>query len=99
MAKRHSNAVAIQEGACNPSGVCHSLLDAIRECREEGLDGDGVRNDEAVMAICHQLAFLCNVDRMNNEFTEYNRVMLVCQEGKEKFENEIAQISDLIDPA
>lgn len=79
MAKRHSDAVAIQQGACNPSGIALSLIDAIREVRAE--NGD-VRKDAACRLITHQLAFLMGVDEIDNgsDTLLYNRLLTECEE-------------------
>lgn len=55
MAKRHEDALNIQQGACNPSGVARALVKAIDECREEG---KRARDDSAVMLILHQLCWI-----------------------------------------
>ena len=83
MANRFKHAVDIQAGACNPSGVCHSLLDAIRQAREEGADTAGVCNDSAVRAIAHQLSFLLNIHAMDDDTAEYRRVMDECAKRAE----------------
>lgn len=61
MAKRHSDALFISDGACNPSGIAHSIMEACREIRgEPGHTGtDQIRNDPAIKLMVHQLAFLC----------------------------------------
>jgi hypothetical protein len=61
MANRFANALAIQLGACNPSGIAHSILDACKECREEGFGTSEICMDPAVRLMVHQLAFLCGV--------------------------------------
>lgn len=83
MGKRHQDAVGIQQGACNPSGVARSLVAAIDEARAENPDTDSVRADPAVRLICHQLAFLLKVDRVD---VDYSRLMAECEEkGGVKF--------------
>ena len=52
-----ANAI-IDPGACNPSGIAHSLLDAIKEARAENIEP---RNDEAVRIITYQLSYVLNV--------------------------------------
>lgn len=58
MAKRHRDALLIQEGACNPCGIAHSLVEA---CREVIAERGDQRNDPAVRLIIHQLAYLVGV--------------------------------------
>jgi hypothetical protein len=55
MAKRHDDALYIQEGASNPSGIALTLIEAIKECRAEG---GSSRTDPAVRLITHQLTHL-----------------------------------------
>ena len=59
---RFKNALAIVDpGACNPSGICHSLLEAMSE------PGCDKRNDVAVRLMVYQLAYLCNVSCMGSD--------------------------------
>jgi hypothetical protein len=60
MAKRHRDAITINEGACNPSGIAHSIVQACQEVRDEpGYSGtDQMRADPALRLMVHQLAFL-----------------------------------------
>lgn len=52
---RFQTAIAIQD-ACNPSGIAHALLDAMREARAEGQFM--LTEDPAVWLIVHKLATL-----------------------------------------
>lgn len=61
MSKRHRDALAIQGGACNPSGIAHSILDACREIRAEPGGGGDITKDPAVRLMVHQLAFICGL--------------------------------------
>jgi hypothetical protein len=81
MSKRHSDAIAIQAGACNPSGIAISLLAAIREVMaSDGFTGTmQVRTDPAVRLICHQLAYLLNVAALDNDLTEYGNAVAACE--------------------
>lgn len=60
MAKRHKNAILINEGACNPSGIAHAILEACREIRAEpGYSGtDQMRRDPALRLMVNQLSLL-----------------------------------------
>jgi hypothetical protein len=62
--KRHLDAIAIQLGACNPSGIALSIVDACREIRAgNGFNGtDQITCDPAVRLMVHQLAFICKAD-------------------------------------
>jgi hypothetical protein len=59
---RFRDALAIVDpGACNPSGVANSIVDACREIREHephAASTDEIRGDAAVRLMTHQLAFL-----------------------------------------
>lgn len=60
MSKRHKDALLISDGACNPSGIAHSIVDACRELRQEAdyTGTDQMRRDPAIRLMVHQLAFL-----------------------------------------
>jgi hypothetical protein len=62
--KRHRDAIAIQHGACNPSGIALSIVEACREIRAgSGYNGTvDVTSDPAVRLMVHQLAFICRAD-------------------------------------
>lgn len=52
-----SDAIAIQEGACNPRGIARSLVSAIDEaCEGKGSPGAG--SSPAVRLILHQLLYV-----------------------------------------
>lgn len=74
---RFSNAMAIQQGACNLSGITHALMDAIKDCRAENLD---VRNDVAIRLIIHQMAYLVNIDEFDHSLFAYDKALTECQE-------------------
>lgn len=61
--KRHRDALFIQVGACNPSGIIHSMLDACNEIRQTpGHRGTAeITSDPALRLMIHQLAFICGV--------------------------------------
>lgn len=57
--KRHSNAIAISQGACNPIAIVNSMAQAIAEIRANGPgDTDTILQDPALKLMTHQLAFL-----------------------------------------
>lgn len=68
MAKRHDDAWFIQLGAVNPSGTALSIADACREVREEG---GNVREDVAIRAMVHQLAYICNTGGFDENYGSY----------------------------
>ena len=77
MNKRNKDVIAIQQGACNPSGVARALVRAIDEAREEKLVP---RNDPACRLICHQLAFLMGVGHIDNGMDDYGALIRACEE-------------------
>lgn len=58
--KRHRDAIAISDGACNPVAIVNSMAAAIAEMREQpGFSGwDEIHADPALKLMTHQLAFL-----------------------------------------
>jgi hypothetical protein len=79
---RFDNALAIQQGACNPSGIAISLLDAIREAREENPSTDAVRADPACRLICHQLAYLLGVREVDDSPSVYSALIDACEQSQ-----------------
>jgi hypothetical protein len=88
MGKRHSDALLIQQGACNPSGIALTLHNACVEAMQEGKGTKGVCEDAAVRLIAHQLAFLVNVAELDASLTEYGRLTLICQNNGTEPEQE-----------
>jgi hypothetical protein len=74
--KRHKDAVEIQLGAVNPSGIAHAVIEACREVHEEGRNA---REDAAVRLIVHQLAWICNTRQLDNDLTAYHSLMHECR--------------------
>lgn len=70
--KRHKDALAIQQGASNPSGIALSIVDACREIREQpGNTGTAqITGDAAVRLMVHQLAFICRAHAVDGEYAE-----------------------------
>ena len=72
---RHRDALAIVEGgACNPSGIAHTLSHA---CRQTIAEGGSQCADPAVRLIAQQLAFLVNADHVDP--AEYARLLDACR--------------------
>lgn len=78
MSQRHKDAINIQDGACNPSGIARSLVIACRECLDEGVDQ---RKDAAVRLIVHQLAYLCDIPAIDNGGASYSLLIEQCRAG------------------
>jgi len=58
---RFRDALAIvNPGACNPSGIAHSIVDACREIREHEPAASTAR-DPAIRLMVYQLASVCGV--------------------------------------
>ena len=77
---RFANALAIQEGACNPSGITHALLSAIQDLHAIGADTPTICNDPAVRLICHQLAWILNTREFDRDGDAYGKALDACRE-------------------
>lgn len=75
MSKRHTDALLIQEGACNPSGVALAIVDACKEVRNEGGTPTA---DPAVRLMVHQLAYICGVAEINESLSVYGDLTAAC---------------------
>ena len=80
---RFDNAIGIQQGACNPSGIAHSILEACAEIRAlPNVGTSAITSDSAIRLMVHQLAFICGVDELNNSLTAYSDAIKKCEESK-----------------
>lgn len=85
MSKRHQDALAIQQGACNPSGIAHSIVEACQEMRAQpgGASTDAITGDAAVRLMVHQLAFICKTGALDHEYAglayTYNDLVAECE--------------------
>jgi hypothetical protein len=79
--KRWGNALSIQAGACNPSGIVHALLAAIQEMRDgpDYTGTDSVRQDPALRLIVHQLAYLMGIEEVDQDLLLYGKLSDVCK--------------------
>jgi hypothetical protein len=77
---RYHNALLIQEGACNPSGITHALLSAMQELHAENADTPTICNDPAVRLIAHQLAWILRLSEFDRDFGAYWRALDTCRE-------------------
>ena len=77
---RYHNALLIQEGACNPSGITHALLSAIQELHAEKADTFTIRSDPAVRLIAHQLAWILRLSEFDRDLDAYGRALDTCRE-------------------
>ena len=85
MAKRHRDALLIQAGACNPSGITHSIIEACQEIRAEpGYTGTAqITSDPAVRLMVHQLAFICRLHEIEYSVDAWGEAMDACLAKKE----------------
>jgi hypothetical protein len=90
---RHSDALFIQEGACNLSGVARSLVRAINQCQhQENMGTQQIRDDAAIRLIVHQMSFLCNVgeiDAISNDV--YGKLLEECKQKSEAILKKLAE--------
>ena len=83
MSKRHTDALAISAGACNPSGIAYSITDACQEIRSgpdyESRGTIAITSDPAVRLMVYQLAFLCGADTRMDAVGVYDELVKACQ--------------------
>ena len=79
--KRHRDALGIQAGACNPSGIALAIVEACAELRAgPAYNGTAqITSDPAIRLMVHQLAYICRVDEMNSDFAAYTQMMEFCK--------------------
>ena len=77
MVNRHQDALAISQGACNPSGIAHSIVTACREVRDEGKDPC---RDQAIRLMVYQLAFICRASELD-DLDAYRTAVKECEGG------------------
>jgi len=82
MPRRFNEALFIQMGACNPSGIAHAIVAACQEARDEGCTPS---EDAAVRLMVHQLAFICKVAEIDDGFDVYRKLTEECR-AKDKVE-------------
>ena len=79
---RFSDAVAIQDGACNPIAIANSLQRGIEEIRTEVgglLPTDAILKDPALRLMVHHMAYLFRAhDCFDQIGGEYSALMDVC---------------------
>jgi len=73
--------VIIKPGACNPSGVALSIVDAFREMREhEKADTKTICQDPAIRLMVFQLAHLVGVAGAQYDLVHYINDEAACKE-------------------
>jgi len=81
---RFDNALAIQGGACNPSAIALSIVDACREFRGNPENAGEITHDPAIRLMVHQLAYLCKIAEIDTSFTLYGKLGDYCRENSTK---------------
>ncbi len=78
--KRHGDALAINEGACNPSGIALAIVEACREIRAQpDYNGtDQITHDPAVQLMVNQLAWICGISEFH-DLAKYENAIGVCK--------------------
>jgi hypothetical protein len=83
MSKRYTDALAISAGACNPSGIAYSIIDACHEIRSgpdyKSRGTMAITSDPAVRLMVYQLAFLCGADSRMDAVGAYDDLVKACQ--------------------
>lgn len=84
MAQRHKDALAIVDpGACNPSGIVHSLLSACSEIRNhpDHKGTEELTSDPAIQLMVFQLASICGVSTWNESWNvgEFMSAIRACK--------------------
>jgi hypothetical protein len=81
--KRHYEMALFSQGACNLSGLAHSLSNAIEliwlEAKEQGQGTDYVNSHPIVRLYMEQMSFLCRADY----FTSYKTCQEMSKRGEE----------------
>lgn len=75
---RFSNALAISDGACNPSGIALAFADACRQACDEGADTPALCADPALRLMAYQLAYLMGVREIENSLTLFSELRDRC---------------------
>jgi hypothetical protein len=84
MSKRHRDALAINDGACNPTAIVLSMKAAIEEIRETNTDTDAILMDAAFRLMVHQLSWITRSGAVTFEFMDYSAAVTECEEAKSK---------------
>ena len=87
MARRFSDAISIQNGACNPIAIANSIVNACKEVSQEENGGtQAVCDDPAVRLMVHQLMFLTKADQLegNGCSDTYFQCMEICKNKSEE---------------
>ena len=84
MRTRQQDAQFIQLGACNPTAIAHSFITHAQAMREDqDADTNTLCNDPALRLMVHQLAFLMGSFILDNDHSEYIRLMREIEDNQE----------------
>lgn len=78
MTQRNTNAIAINQGAVNPSAIALAIADACREMRADP-DHTGtaqLTSDPAIRLMVYQLAYICGVTELAP--ADYSKIYDAC---------------------
>jgi len=78
MSERFKDALLIQEGACNPSGIANALVKA---CKEVIFEGGDQRKDPAIRLIAYQLSFILDISEVDEKLEVYNTLTEQCKKN------------------
>jgi hypothetical protein len=84
VSSRHSDALAIQQGACNPVAVTKRLHDHVQALFRDGVDHRSIRSDAALRLIVHQLAYLFSTSSLDGPGGEYEQCIEECRRRAEE---------------
>lgn len=98
MARRHREALLIQEGACNPSGIAFAIVAACDEIRSlpSHTGTKQITDDPAIRLMVHQLAFLCHVheiDHGTDEVTNSDIYNELCQSCRNAIRGNVPDVA------
>src|SRR5258708_6287193 len=87
--RRFNDALGIAAGACNPSGIAHSIVAACQEARAEpNHQGTAaLTSDPAIKLMVHQLAFICGIVNGAEDFArapDYSACTIECEQRRAK---------------
>lgn len=77
---RYRAALAISDGACNPSGIAHAFIEGCRDARQEGADTAALYADPALRLMVHQLAHLMGAFEIDRSLTLWDELRERCEE-------------------
>lgn len=78
--KRHRDAIAISDGACNPVAIVNAMAAAIAEMRANGITStDAILDDAALKLMTYQLAFLQGIQLEDGGLYVWVKWLKICE--------------------